>query len=217
MAARKAKNDNLQKHKERLVESNKALVNKAIAHIEELGGGITFSSVSKVTYEIADIQSKETGITLAGITKNPIYRALVEEAQANQNLDGKRKRSPNIRQYSQGELGLIVHALRVENENLKHDNRILKLKLKEMPDVIETVEPIREKIIKKGNALQDVARSMVNRLCELELAYIDANNTLRLHGYNYTIVGEEALKLFYEKELNDIKLKVRENAPDGES
>ena len=110
----------------------------------------------------------------------------------------------------------MLHALRVENANLKRDNKILAMKIKEIPDVIETVPPIEDEIIKKANALQNIARSMVRRLCELELAYIDADtNTLRLSYYDETIVHAEALKLFYNKELDEIRSKIREGVAHG--
>ncbi len=215
MTTRKAKNNNLDEYRKKLSESNEALVKKAIAHIVALSGEVMFSSVSKVTYELADIQIGQTGITVAGISTSSVYRPLVEEAQANQEIHGRASRG-TINHFSKGDAQLMLHALRVENVNLKRDNKILTLKLKEIPDVIETVTPIRDSIIQKGNALQDIARSMVTRLCELELAYIDADtNSLKLTYYDEIIVHNEALKLFYEKELNDIQSKIREGVTNG--
>ncbi len=216
MNTRKAKNNNLDIYKEKVASTNKALVKKAIAHIVDLSGEITFSSVSKVTYEVADIQKKQKGLTVAGISTSSIYRALVENAKANQDVGTDNRRRAKVKNYSSGDLGLMIHSLRVENASLKQNNKILTSASREVEREIETVEPISEKIIKKGNALQDVSRSIVNRLCELELGYIDTQNNLRLQGYEYILVHKEALELFYKKELDDIKSKIRQTAANAE-
>ncbi len=111
----------------------------------------------------------------------------------------------------------MLHALRVENAGLKQENKTLALKLKEAPETIETIESIPDEIIKKAHALQSIARGIVNRLCELELTFIDSKtNTLMLAHYGEVIVHEEALKLFYKKEIDEIQSKIRENATEGE-
>lgn len=209
---RKAKNNNLQKYHQILVERNTALIKRAIAHIKGLGGEVTKSSVSKVTYEIANPAKNEKGITLAGISKNKVYSALIEEAAA----DSGRGRVPrSIRQYSDGDIRMMLHALRVENASLKRENTILSQHIKETPDVVETTEPIPEKLVREYNAVKNAARSMVSRLCELEMTYIDINNRcLKVAHYNEMIVPKEALELFYIKELHDIQREVRESAPD---
>jgi len=215
MEARKKKNNNLNKYRERLSENNEKLVRKVIAHIRGLSGAVTFSSVSKVSYELADVENGQKGLTVAGVSKNPVYRALIEEAKANQDLHYISPRSMP-KKLSDGDIRLMLHALRVENENLKRDNKILTLKLKELPSPIETVSPIRDSIIQKSNFLQDIARSMTNRLCELELAYIDSGtNTLKVSHYNDVLVNREALEIYYKKELNEIQSKVRESFTEG--
>ena len=213
---RKAKNDNLKKHQEALVERNTALVKRAIAHIRELGGEITMSIVSKVTYEIADRENGEKGITLAGISKNTIYRSLVEQAAADAQTGEKRNRyGRHSRHYSDGDIRMMLHALRTENAMLKRENTILSQQLKEIPNVIETTEPIPDMIIREYNGVKNAARSMVSRLCEMELTYVDIETEcLKVALYNEVIVPKEALKLFYQKELHDIQCKIRETAPD---
>lgn len=206
----KQKNDNLSKYKESLQQRNKALIQRAISHIKKLGGEISMSNVSKVTYEIADIKEKEKGITLAGISKNPMYRALIDQAssedrrqQGFQNIRGRAKR------YSDGDIRMLLHTMRVENTELKRTNKILAHQLKEKENVIETSEPIEETLIIQYNEIRNTARAMVNRLRELELAYIDANTkTLRVMHYEEIIVPSEALELFYKKELDDIQREI---------
>lgn len=211
---KREKNDNLNKYREQLAIMNESLVKRAISHIMQLSGEVTYSAVSKVSYEIADIQTGEKGLTLAAVSKNPIYRSLVDQAKAGQSVKDTRPRG--VGHYSQGDMGLMIHALRVENARIRQENKILSLKLKELPNVIERVEPISDAIIAKGNALMGIARSMVNRLCELEIAYIDTRtNSLVLAVFKDTILQEAALRLFYEKELNDIQSEVYKNAAYG--
>ena len=212
----KAKNDNLLKHKELLQKRNKALIQRAIAHIKQLGGAISMSIVSKVTYEIANIEEKEKGITLAGISKNPIYRAMVEQAQADSELKNGSGNRTKLKHYSEGDIRMMLHTLRVENNELKRINKIIAQQLKEESHAIEASEPIEDALVKEYNGIRNTARSMVNRLCELELAYIDANTeTLRVMHYEDILVPSEALKQFYLKELDDIQRKIREHAADG--
>jgi hypothetical protein len=212
----KAKNDNLLKHKELLQKRNKALIQRAIAHIKQLGGAISMSIVSKVTYEIANIEEKEKGITLAGISKNPIYRAMVEQAQADSELKNSSGNRTKLKHYSEGDIRMMLHTLRVENNELKRINKIIAQQLKEESHAIEASKPIEDALVKEYNGIRNTARSMVNRLCELELAYIDANTeTLRVMHYEDILVPSEALKQFYLKELDDIQRKIREHAADG--
>jgi len=210
---RKPKNNNLQKYQQSLVERNTALIKRAIAHIKEFEGEITKSIVSKITYEIADPEKKEKGITLAGISKNSIYRTLIEEAAADTSKG--RREFRGARQYTDGDIRMMLHAIRVENAQIKRENTILSQQLKEMPNVIEPTQTIPDKLIQEYNAIKNIARSMVSRLCEMEMTYIDIENEcLKVAHYNEVIVPEEALKLFYIKELNDIQCKIREVAPD---
>ncbi|SFV55859.1 hypothetical protein MNB_SV-3-145 [hydrothermal vent metagenome] len=212
----KPKNDNLLKHKELLQKRNKALVERAIAHINQLGGDISMSIVSRVTYEIARSEDKEKGITLAGISKNPIYRHLVEQAKAESERKQGTHRKNHLGHYSDGDIRMMLHALRVENSELKSTNKILTQQLREETHVIETSEPIEDTLIKEYNTIRNIARSMTNRLCELELAYIDANTgTLKVMHYDEILVPHDALKQFYLKELDDIQRKIREHASNG--
>ena len=200
---RESKNDNLDNYRNKRLEKNEALIKKAISYIQSLSGEVTFSTVSKLSYELADIKNKEKGLTVAGITKNKLYRALVEKGQSSPLAIEKTNKKAK---YSVGDLNLSLHRLRVENEKLKQDNKILTLKLKEVPDTVQLVEPVRDEIIEKNNHLQDISKSIVHRLCELEFAYIDANTrTLVLAHSGEVVIHREALEIFYKKELDGIK------------
>ena len=205
--SRRAKNNNLDKHRKKMQGIYTELIQRAISHIESLNGEITMSAVSRVSYEIADREAGEKGITLPGISKNPEYRSLIERAKADQmlHLPGDR-RELKSKYLSEGDIRMMVHALRVENIELKRENKILVQQLKDIPDTVETVAPIEEKIIAAHNTMQNTIRALTNRLCELELTYVDATNeTLNIAHYGDVVVPSEALKIYYEKELDEIR------------
>ncbi len=201
--SRAQKNNNLANYRKKQVEQNERLIRRAIAHIQSLFGEVTFSSVSKVTYDLADTKNGEKGISVAGITKNDLYRSLIEEAK-NKQVSEPKRRSPK-KGYSQADLQLMLHALRVENAQLKHENKTLALKLREIPDPVQLTEPIRDEIIHNSEQLKRIAKSITNRLQEVELAYIDKHTrSLMLAHFEEVLIPSEALELFYRKELDGL-------------
>jgi len=200
---KKSKNNNLDKYREKRTKINTNLIKSAISHIQKLSGEVTFSSVSDVTYDLADMSKDEKGLTLSAITQNTLYRALVEDASEQQAFH---KITPIKKNRSLGDINLMMHSFRVENQQLKREIKTLELKLREVNTDVQTIEPIRDEIIMMNEQLKDIAKSMVNQLCNLEIAYIDLENrNLVLALYGETIVHNEALQIFYKKELNEIK------------
>lgn len=206
-----AKNDNLTKYREKSNQQNEMLIQRAIEHIASVGGDITFSTVSKVTYDIADYTKGEKGLTLPAISKSKIYRPMIEKAQAsNMIVNPKQKVKAIGGKYSVGDMQLVLHELRVDNAKLKIENKILAMQIKAVQIPIQGVGNIEESVIKKADEIKGVAHSMVNRLLELELAYLDTTSlTLNVALYDEVIVSYEALQLFYKKELDEIKSYVR--------
>ena len=84
---KKSKNNNLAEYRAFQEEKNKELILKAIKYIKTLNGIINFSTVSQVTYDLADPLKKEKGLTLAGVSKNKLYRSLIDKAKLFQNID----------------------------------------------------------------------------------------------------------------------------------
>lgn len=201
-----AKNNNLARYRELQKEKNEALVAKAIQHIIKLKGEITFSLVSKVTYDIADSSLGEKGLTLAGISKNKTYRAMIEKAQTVSLFSDVNSNNSPSTKLSIGDAQLSLHSFRVENSKLKMENKILAGKLKELVLPHQTVDNINDSVMKKAQEIQSVAHSMVSRLLELELAYIDHTDfSLYISTFDDLLVSNEALALFFEKELHELK------------
>ncbi len=202
-----AKNNNLDAYRQKLVVSNEALVIKCIAHIRSIEGEIKFSTVSRVSYGLANTEEGQSGLTLAAISKNPVYRLLVEQAQADTSLHQTGKHYAKANNFSKGDLKLTLYGLQSANTKLKQEKKILELKLKEVSPHTETVTPIRDEIIENANALRNIAKSIVTRILELELAYIDTkDDSIKLMHYESVLVTKDALNKFFEKELANAKL-----------
>ena len=200
-----AKNNNLALFRDKQREKNEALVLRAIEHIRSLGGELTFSAVSKVTYDIA--KSDEKGLTLAAISKSKVYRPMIEKAQDSYSVSSFSSplKPTKSRTLSVGDMKLELHTLRVQNQKLKDANKTLVLKMKETAIPLQEIGAIETSIIKRSDEIGGIAKSIVNRLLEVELAYIDTQNrTLNMATFDDVLIPSEALKLFFEKELHEI-------------
>ena len=134
----KIKNNNLAEYRAFQEEKNKELVLKSIKYIKSLNGIINFSTVSQVTYDIADPLKNEKGLTLAGLSKNKLYRSLIEKAKLSQNIDINLKSNRSFYENSSNsnitvaDIKLQLHELRVKNVNLKMENKILSEQMKSL-------------------------------------------------------------------------------------
>ncbi len=199
------KNNNLDKYRQQQQSMNEALIQRAIEHIQQLNGDISFSLVSKVTYDIADATKGEKGISLAGISKSKVYRPMIEKAKLSNGINSDNPKATRGR-VSVGDMQMSFHAMRVENAKLKMENKILSKQLKETEAPRQELGNIDMKIMKQYDEMKQVCSSLVSRLLELELTYVDREKmTLNVAIYDEVILREEALALFYEKELHAIK------------
>lgn len=210
----KSKNNNLSEYREAQQEKNKELILKAIKHIESLNGIINFSTISQVTYDIADPLKKEKGITLAGLSKSKVYRSLIEKAKLSQNIDINLKSNKSFydsrsdNNVTIADIKLHLHELRVRNVKLKMENKILSDQLKTISITPNTVETVSEDILKKYKYLYQISSNLISRLLELEVAYIDLEQTcLNVQMYDDVILQKESLELLYKDKLNELRNK----------
>ena len=203
-----AKNNNLNIHREKLRIKNEALVRRAIKHINKLGGDITFSSVSNVTFDIANIEDGEKGLTLPAISTSKVYRPIIEEAKII-SLSSNQENNLLRSNQSIGDMKVLFHGLRIENAKLKIDNKILKESLIKINKPSQKIENIESTMLEQLEEMQSVTKSLIDRLLELELAYIDTSNfALNVFVYDELIMPHDALKLFYKKELDELQSKI---------
>lgn len=200
------KNDNLGKYREYQQKINISLIQRAIEHIQKLNGDVNFSLVSKVTYDIADPAKGEKGISLAGISKSKIYRPMIEKAKLSNGVNRSNTKAVSKKSVSIGDMQMSFHAIRVENAKLKMENKVLSQQLKETQRPQIEMGAIDAGLVKQYEEMKQISSSLVSRLLELELLYIDSEkSTLNVAMYDDIVLQKEALELFYEKELNEIK------------
>ncbi|MFW3344506.1 hypothetical protein ACN9K5_04135 [Aliarcobacter butzleri] len=208
----KIKNNNLAEYRAFQEEKNKELVLKSIKYIKSLNGIINFSTVSQVTYDIADPLKNEKGLTLAGLSKNKLYRSLIEKAKLSQNIDINLKSNRSFYENSSNsnmtvaDIKLQLHELRVKNVNLKMENKILSEQMKTLSSTVSTVEPVSDDMLKKYKFLYQICSNLISRLLELDVAYIDLERTtLNVQMYDDVILQKEALEILYKDKLNELK------------
>ena len=208
----KIKNNNLAEYRAFQEEKNKELVLKSIKYIKSLNGIINFSTVSQVTYDIADPLKNEKGLTLAGLSKNKLYRTLIEKAKLSQNIDINLKSNRSFYENSSNsnmtvaDIKLQLHELRVKNVNLKMENKILSEQMKTLSSTVSTVEPVSDDMLKKYKFLYQICSNLISRLLELDVAYIDLERTtLNVQMYDDVILQKEALEILYKDKLNELK------------
>ena len=209
---KKIKNNNLAEYRAFQEEKNKELVLKSIKYIKSLNGIINFSTVSQVTYDLADPLKKEKGLTVSGVSKNKLYRSLINKAQLSQNIDINLKSNQNFYESSSNsnitvaDIKLQLHELRVKNVNLKMENKILSEQMKTLSSTVSTVEPVSDDMLKKYKFLYQICSNLISRLLELDVAYIDLERTtLNVQIYDDVILQKEALEILYKDKLNELK------------
>ena len=209
---KKIKNNNLAEYRAFQEEKNKELVLKSIKYIKSLNGIINFSTVSQVTYDIADPLKNEKGLTLAGLSKNKLYRSLIEKAKLSQNININLKSNRSFYENSSNsnmtvaDIKLQLHELRVKNVNLKMENKILSEQMKTLSSTVSTVEPVSDDMLKKYKFLYQICSNLIGRLLELDVAYIDLERTtLNVQMYDDVILQKEALEILYKDKLNELK------------
>jgi hypothetical protein len=208
----KIKNNNLAEYRAFQEEKNKELVLKSIKYIKSLNGIINFSTVSQVTYDIADPLKNEKGLTLAGLSKNKLYRSLIEKAKLSQNININLKSNRSFYENSSNsnmtvaDIKLQLHELRVKNVNLKMENKILSEQMKTLSFVSNPVETVSDDMLKKYKFLYQICSNLISRLLELDVAYIDLERTtLNVQIYDDVILQKEALEILYKDKLNELK------------
>lgn len=198
----RAKNDNLITYRKKQRTQNEQLINRAIEHILKLNGDVSFSMVSKVTYDIANAEAGEDGISLAGISKNKLYRGMVEKAKASHSLKTNQTER-SIKSLSVGDIQMSMHSLRIELAKLKKENRVLSQMLEIKEPKKELIEGVPSHLIERAKELRKAGKNMIERLLELELVYIDKQaQTLCVAMYGDVVIPNGAFGLFFEKDEN---------------
>lgn len=196
------KKDNLKDFRDTRVKKNIQIIERTIDHIKKFKGVISMSNVAKVTREIVNIELGEKPITLSAISKNKIYRKLIENAKLNYENPSYSSIKKNVF-LSEGDARLALHGLRVENELLKDELEILKSKLKNKKISYESLS--EEKIINENELIAASAiKNLIYTLIEEELALVDIDtNNLVLHTYGTILLKGDLVKRFMGRKADD--------------
>ena len=115
------KRNNLKEYKRKQQEINAKLVQRAIEHIKKLGGNLSVNNVSRTTYEIANPDKGEKGLTPAAISKNQLYKTMILKAKAEKN----NYTQDNTKLMTIGDLEVKLYQEKVKNKELSIKIKIL--------------------------------------------------------------------------------------------
>lgn len=190
------KNNNLKEYKRKQQEKNAKLVQRAIDYLKKVGGNISINSVSRTTYEIANPEKEEKGLTPAAISKNKLYKNMLLKAKAEK--DNFKTDNPNC--MSIGDLQIKLYKERKTNEELK-------IKIKILEDQLSNVSLIKQKSLKsniqeecldikeENKHLKSLLKGIISTLGKLELIEI-INGDIKISMYGTTLLNKENLKIF---------------------
>lgn len=159
------KRDNLKNFRSKQIEINTKLIQKAIDNIFNLEGVLSNNNVSKTTYLVADEKLGETGITPSAISKNNIYKSLIQKAKYRKNDKS------NVSYFSSsGDIKMELFKLKVEQEKLKKENIILKKLLKKYGGDLTMIDITNYEDNEKSQLIKQASKGLIQRLFELGLA-----------------------------------------------
>ena len=196
------KRDNLKSYREDKVKHNTELLKRAIDHIKKYGGDISMSTVSNVTYDIA--KEGEKGLSIPAISKNKLYRALVQEAQNSVSdkkgsMKDKDLSSKTLKDMSQAELIAEIYKLRVLTLQIQKELTVLKDIIAEYkinaPQKYEKSTPDKECIFALQHALQV--------LLGQDILYIeDETFDVKLAAFGTLVLKGSIYKKFYNDKVD---------------
>jgi len=187
--------NNLKEYKKRQQEINAKLVQKAIEHIKKLGGNLSVNNVSRTTYEIANPDKGEKGLTPAAISKNQLYKTMILKAKAEQN------------NYKQDEATLMtVGDLQIKLYQEMQKREELKIKLKILEDQLSKISLVEKSntqpksleqdcmdIREENKHLKSLLKGVISTLAKLEMVeMVDGNIKIPFH--NVVLLDKENLK-----------------------
>ncbi|MCG3683869.1 hypothetical protein [Aliarcobacter butzleri] len=186
------KRDNLKNFRSKQIEINTKLIQKAIDNILNLEGVLTNNNVSKTTYLVADEKLGETGITPSAISKNNIYKSLIQKAKYRKNDKS------NVSYFSSsGDIKMELFKLKVEQEKLKKENIILKKLLKKYGGDLTMIDITNYEDNEKSQLIKQASKGLIQRLFELgliehncdtgELVLVHLGDVL-LNEYGYSLI-----------------------------
>jgi len=190
------KNNNLKKYKQKQQETNSKLVQKAIDYLKKVGGTISINSVSRTTYEIANHENGEKGLTPAALSKNKLYKNMILKAKA----ESTNYKPNNTNHMSFGDLELALYQERQKNEELKIKIKILKEQLANISLIDKSSSNINHleedclKIKEENKHLKALLKGVISTLGKAELIE-NVDGDIKISLYETTLLSKEHLEL----------------------
>lgn len=166
-----AKRDNFKEYRDKRVEINTILIQKTIENIVSLNGEMSANNVSKTSYLIADATLGEKGVSPSTISKNIIYKQMIQKAQ--QEMFSKKK-SKGFK--TDGDIRIELFSTKIEMEKIKKENKVLREVLKKYGGNLSSFDVSNYEEIEKTQLMKQASKGLIQRLFELGLAEYDMNN-----------------------------------------
>lgn len=169
-----SKDANLSHYRQERLKINTALIRRCLEYMTINDIKITMSSVSDLSFRIAKYENKEKGLTTAALSKNELYRALIQESQ--QSAFTKTGNKTYATPMGDAEIRLEIFKLKSKVAELKQENRILRHNLAdttERIDITSTPESEQVKIIQENNELKLALEGIIELLSKRKLAVFD--------------------------------------------
>ena len=189
--------NNLKEYKQKQLETNKNLVQRAIEHLKKIGGNINITSVSRTTKEIADAAKGEKGLTAAALSKNKLYKTMILKAKAETiKIDEKCPTGLSL-----GDLELKLYQERQKNEELKIKIKILEDQLSKI-SLINQSQPKEEKngyyqdcieLREENKHLRSLLKGVIYTLSKLEIVE-NVDGDIKVSLYGTTLIDKENSK-----------------------
>jgi hypothetical protein len=188
--------NNLKEYKRKQQEINAKLVQRAIDHILRIGGNLSVNNVSRTTYEIANPEKGEKGLTPAAISKNTLYKNMILKAKAQKNK--QKTDSPSL--MTIGDLQMQLFQERQKNQELKIKIKILEDQLAKVSLIekksIDT-QPLKEECIEleeENKQLKSLLKGVIHVLAKEEIIE-KVNGDIVVSMYGHILLKEEHLKI----------------------
>lgn len=189
------KRNNLKEYKRKQQEINAKLVQRAIEHIKKLGGNLSVNNVSRTTYEIANPDKGEKGLTPAAISKNQLYKTMLLKAKAEKN----NYTQDNTKLMTIGDLEVKLYQEKVKNKELSIkikilEDQLLKISLVEKQNSrSKSLEQDCMDIREENKHLKSLLKGIISTLAKLDMVEM-VDGDIRISLYDVVLLNKENLK-----------------------
>ncbi len=189
------KRNNLKEYKRKQQEINAKLVQRAIEHIKKLGGNLSVNNVSRTTYEIANPDKGEKGLTPAAISKNQLYKTMLLKAKAEKN----NYTQDNTKLMTIGDLEVKLYQEKVKNKELSIKIKILEDQLSKISLVekqnsrSKSLEQDCMDIREENKHLKSLLKGIISTLAKLDMVEM-VDGDIRISLYDVVLLNKENLK-----------------------